>query len=213
MADENPQTAPPTPPVPAPAGSPPATASQPGAKKPEVEPDRAHMPWTEEFDKPKWTLPPWQPVVVALVIVAIVAGIVAFLTRSRPPASGGIDDVVAVSVAPGDNVLVAINVSLHNTTEKPLWIHTLHATLNTAKGDFSDNAASAVDFDRYYQGFPDLKQHALEPLKTETKIPPGGQASGTMIFGFPVTKDEFDQRKSITITVQPYDAPAVVLTK
>jgi hypothetical protein len=203
MPDSNTPATPLTPPPPA----------RPAVKKPEAEPDRAHMPWTEEFDKPKWTLPPWQPVAVALVIVAVIAAIIAYGTRSRPPASGSIGDVVAVTVPPGDNVLVAINVNLRNTTEKPLWIHTLRATVKTAKGDFSDDAANAVDFDRYYQGFPDLKQHALEPLKTEAKIPPGSEASGTMIFNFPVTKEEFDQRQSLTVIVQPYDRPAVVLKK
>lgn len=202
MAENNAQTTPASP------GSPFAPKN-----KPAVEPDRAHMPMGEEFDKAKWTLPPWQPVAVALGIVAIIVVGLMFATKAKPPASGGIGDVVAVTAPPGDNVLVAINVNLHNTTEKSLWIHTLKATVKTDKGEFTDEAANAVDYDRYYQGFPDLKQHALEPLKTETKIQPGTEARGTVIFGFPVTKDDFDKRKSITVTVQPYDRPPVVLTK
>lgn len=175
--------------------------------------DRAHVPMGEEFDKPKWTLPPWQPVVVALVIVGVVLAVVAWIARAKPPASGSIGDVVAVTVPPGDNVLVAINISVHNTSEKPLWIHTMKAQIKTDKGEFSDDAASFVDFDRYFQAFPDLKQHAQDPLKPETKIPPATDAGGTIIVSFPVPKDEFDKKQSLTVTVQPYDRPAVLLKK
>ena len=51
------------------------------------------------------------------------------------------------------------------------------------------------------------------PQMNEAKIAPGGRQAGTMVFSFPVTKDQFDKRKSLTITIQPYDQKAVVLTK
>ncbi len=175
--------------------------------------DRAHMPMGEDFDKPRWTLPPWQPVVIALVVVGIIVGILSWLIRAKPPASGAVGDVIAVTAPPGDNVLVAINVTLHNTSDKPLWIHTIKAQIATDKGDFSDEAASFVDFQRYFDAFPDLKSHAQEPLKPDTKMAPGTDAGGTFIVSFPVPKDEFDKRKSLTVTIQPYDRPPVILKK
>jgi hypothetical protein len=43
---------------------------------------------------------------------------------------------------------------------------------------------------------------------------PGTQQKGTIIVSFPVAKDAFDKRKSISVTIQPYDQPLpIVLTK
>jgi hypothetical protein len=185
---------------------------KPAAKKDAEDYDRAHVPITEEFDKAKWTLPPWQPVVLALVIVGVIVGILAFVTRAKPQGRATIDNINAVQIA-GDNIMVAINVTLNNAGQKPLWIHDIKAQLKTDKGDFSDEAAPAVDVERYYQAFPDLKQNTLPALLPEAKIAPGRQQQGTVVFSFPVSKDQFDHRKSLTVTIQPYDQKAVVLTK
>jgi hypothetical protein len=184
------------------------------AKQPEEPADLAHMPMSEEFDKAKWTLPPWQPVAVALAIVAVVVAVFSFSTRAKPPGTGGIQNVAAVPIGNGDNVLVAVTLTLSNTSQKPLWIHDIKGQLKTDKGEWTDDSATAVDSERYFQAFPDLKQNAGAIMKPEDKIAPGGQQQGTVVFSFPVTKDQFDQRKSISVSVQPYDQPrAVVLTK
>ena len=87
-------------------------------------------------------------------------------------------------------------------------------TIKTDSGEFSDEAASALDFDRFFQAFPTLKEHALTAIPPETKIPPGGQAQGTVVVRFPVTQDGFDKRKSLSVVIQPYDQPLpVVLTR
>ncbi|MFI5111428.1 MAG: hypothetical protein ACHP9S_01275 [Terriglobales bacterium] len=175
--------------------------------------DRAHVPMGEEFDKAKWTLPPWQPVVIALVVVGIVVAIFSWVTKAKPQGKATIDNINVIQLQGGDNVLVAINVTLNNTGKKPLWIHDIKAQVTTDKGDFSDEATPAVDVERYYQAFPDLKQNTLPALLPEAKILPGGQQAGTMVFSFPVSKEQFDKRKSLTVTIQPYDQKAVVLTK
>ena len=185
---------------------------KPVPKKDAADYDRAHVPMEEEFDKAKWTLPPWQPVVVALVIVGVVVAILAFVTRAKPQGRATIDNLNAVQIQ-GDNVMVAVNVTLNNAGQKPLWIHDIKAQLKTDKGEFTDEAAPAVDAERYYQAFPDLKQNTLPALLPEAKIAPGGQQQGTVVFSFPVTKDQFDHRKSLTVTIQPYDQKPVVLTK
>ena len=192
-------------------------AAQPAAVQPQIKKDaddydRAHVPITEEFDKAKWTLPPWQPVAVALVIVAVVVGILSFVTKVKPQGKASIDNINAVQVT-AESVLVAVNATLQNTGEKPLWIHDIKAQVKTDKGDFTDDSAPAVDAERYYQAFPDLKQNTLPPLLPEAKIAAGAQQQGTMVFSFPVNKDTFDKRKSLTLTIQPYDQKPVVLTK
>jgi hypothetical protein len=103
---------------------------------------------------------------------------------------------------------------LRNTADKPLWIHTLKARLTTADNQtFDDDAASAVDLDRYFQAFPALKESSEPPLSPETKLLAGAEQRGTIIVGFKVAKDAFDQRKSLTVTIQPYDQVLPVVLK
>ena len=110
--------------------------------------------------------------------------------------------------------MVAVNVTVHNSGEKTLWIHDLKAKIVTDGGEFTDEAASAVDFDRYFQAFPVLKEHALSAIPPETKIPPGSQTQGTIVVSFPVTQNVFDKRKSFSVVIQPYDQPLpLVLTR
>ncbi len=208
MPDPNPQPTARTPDSPHPAPA----QQQPAVKKNPEDYDRAHVPMAEEFDKAKWTLPPWQPVAVALAIVAVVVGILSFATKVKPQGKATIDNINAVQIQ-GDSVLVAVNATLQNTGQKPLWIHDIKAQVKTEKGDFTDESAPDVDAQRYYQAFPDLKQNTLPALLPEAKIAPGAQQQGTMVFSFPVSKDIFDKRKSLTLTIQPYDQKPVVLTK
>jgi len=110
--------------------------------------------------------------------------------------------------------MVAVNITIHNSGEKPLWVHDIKARIITDAGELTDEAASAIDFTRYFQAFPALKEHAIDAIPPETKIPIGGQAQGTIVVSFPVTKEDFDKRKSLSVAIQPYDQPLpVVLTR
>ena len=168
----------------------------------------------EEFGTGRRNLPPAGIVLICLAVVALIVGIFAFKGRPKPQGAGSIDFVAAAEV-PGQNmILTAITFTLRNTTDKPLWIHTLKARLTTADDKtFDDDAASAVDLDRYFQAFPALKESSEPPLSPETKLLARTEQKGTLIVGFKVTKEAFDQRKSLTVTIQPYDQPLPVVLK
>jgi hypothetical protein len=168
----------------------------------------------EEFGTAKKNLPPAKIIAIGVGVVVVVAIILALAQRPQSATTGSIDDVVSVEVPDQNMVMVAINVSFQNNGVKPYWIHTINAGLDTTSGSFSDDAASPADFDRYFQAFPALKQHALAPLEREAKINPGGRTAGTIIVTFPVTPEAFANRKSLKVTIQPYDQPVpLVLTK
>jgi hypothetical protein len=191
-----------TPPTPPPTRTRPVTAAESGV--PTI---------GEEFDSAKRTLPPAKIVLIGVVAVTIVLGIVSLLQRPQSPGTGSIDDIAGVETA-DKSVLVAITFTMTNQQQKSMWIHTMGAKLKTDAGEFSDDAASPVDFARYFQAFPELKKHSLDPMTVETKIPPGQTARGTIIVSFPVNQAAFEQRKSLSVVIQPYDMPApVVLTK
>jgi len=192
--------------------NPPAPSAQPGAAPP-APPQPYDIPTLgEEFDRPKWTLPPVQVVVIALAGVAIVVAIVMYLARYKPVSAGSLDYVTSVELSDHNSVMAVINVTVRNISQKSLWIHEVTAGVDTDKGKFSDDAASAVDFDRYFQAYPALKEHALPALMPEMKIAPGGELKGTVIVSFPVNEDTFNKRKSLSVTVLPYDQRPLVLT-
>jgi hypothetical protein len=168
----------------------------------------------DEFGTAKRNLPPAGILLICIAAVAVIVGIFAFKERQKPQGAGSIDFVSAAEV-PGQNmILAAITLTLRNTADKPLWIHTLQAQLTTADGrTFDDKAASAVDLDRYFQEFPALKESSEPPLSPETKLLAGAEQRGTIIVGFKVTREVFDQRKSLTVTIQPYDQVLPVVLK
>lgn len=168
----------------------------------------------EEFGTAKRNLPPAKVVAIVLGVAAVLLGIFAFVTRAKPQGAGSIDNIAAVEIPDQHAVMVAVNITIHNSGEKPLWVHDIKAKIATDAGELTDEAASAIDFDRYFQAFPALKEHAIAAIPPETKIPVGGQAQGMIVVSFPVTKDDFDKRKSLSVAIQPYDQPLpVVLTR
>jgi hypothetical protein len=168
----------------------------------------------EEFGTAKRNLPPAGIVLICIAAVAIILGIFAFTERPKPQGAGSIDFVTAADVPGQAMILAAITVTLRNSGRRPLWIHTLKAQLTTADDKvFDDEAASPVDLGRYYQAFPALKESAEPPLAPETKLLAGGEQKGTIIVGFKVSKAAFDQRKLLTVSIQPYDQVLPVVLK
>src|SRR5208337_1846855 len=162
--------------------------NKPPQKKPEY--DAGHVPITEEFDSAKRTLPPAAPVAIALVVVAIVVGIIAFLFRSKPAAQGVIDAVYFSEPAGRTHGIVLMQVTVRNVSDKTLYIKAITANLKTEQ-ELSDNAASPGDYERYFMAYPDLKEHSMQPLVVETKIAPGAEQKGSVLVSFPVTKEQF----------------------
>jgi hypothetical protein len=173
--------------------------------------DAGHVPITEEFDTAERTLPAFAPVAIALVVVAIAVGVIAFVFRAKPVAQGGIDAVYVSQPANMTNSMVLLQVTLRNVVDKTLYIKTITANLKTDQGDLSDDAAAPSDYDRYFMAYPGLKEHSTEPLRVEMKIAPGAEQKGAVLVSFPVTKQQFDARKDLNVTIEPYDQRAIVL--
>jgi len=182
-------------------------------KSTQPSPDAGHIPITEEMDSAKWTLPPILPVVIVLVVLAAIVGGGAYLLRPKPGASGAITGVYAAESPDKSSTMVLIEVSVSNIGNKPMWVREITAQLKTDEKELTDEAASPVDFARYFQAFPALAQHQSAPLKPETKIAPGGQAEGMVLVSFPVSKDAFDKRKSLTVTLENYDRRPMVIAE
>ena len=179
--------------------------------KPSVDFDAGHVPITEEFDSAKRTLPPVAPLAVALIVVLVFILGVAYIFRSKPVAQGQIDRAFAMQQENNAYSMVMMQVTLHNIGDKTLYIKEIKASIVTDQGESTDDAASAVDYGRYLQAFPDLQMYASDPLKVETKIAPGGEAKGSVLVAFPITKEQFYARKDLSVSVIPYDQKTIVL--
>ena len=167
----------------------------------------------EEYGTARKNLPPARILAICLAIVAIVVLAYSLTHRAHALSSGTIDNVVAVPVQGQDMVMVAVNVSLQNNSDKPSRIHTIQVAVDTPSGKFTDDASPGVDATRYFQAFPALKQNFQDFLETETLLNARSKVSGTIVVSYPITLDAFNARKSLTVTIASYDEVPVVITK
>ena len=189
-----------------------APESGPGTGTPSSTPQN-DFDIAEEYGTARKNLPPAGILVICIAVVGVIVAVYALSHRAHPLSWGSIDDVVSVPVPAQNMVMVAINISVQNNAQKPSWIHTITAALDTDGKTYTDDASPAVDVQRYFQAFPDLKQHALDILTPETRLNPGQKVSGTVVVSFPVTADAFNTRKSLSVTVAPYDEVPLVMKK
>ena len=193
--------------------SPSSTPPPPAPEPPSTPNEQSDFNIGEEYGTARKSLPPAGIVAICLVVVVAIAALWALTHRAHAQATGSIDDVVSVPIPGEDMVMVALNVSIQNGGEKPSWIHTIQVTTEAGGNTFTDDAAPAVDVQRYFQAFPDLKQHALNVLTTEARMNPGSKVAGTIVVSFPVKAEAFAARKSLTVTITPYDELPLVLKK
>jgi hypothetical protein len=168
----------------------------------------------EEYGTAKKNLPPAKIVLIAIGAVLIVVLIASFVKRAKPQAAGSLDNVAAVEIPDQNSTMVALTFTLRNSSDKILYVHTVESTLKAPGGDSTADAVSAIDFPRYYQAFPALKNGSQPALPPETKIQPGEAVTRTVIVAFPVTLDAFNRRQSVSVVIWPYDQTVpVILTK
>jgi hypothetical protein len=198
MADQTPTPPPATPPQPPPPPVPAGPTINIG----------------EEYGTAKKNLPPAKIVLIAVGAVVVVVLIASFLKRAKPQGSGSLDNVVAVEIPDQNSTMVALTFTLHNGSDKALYVRELQAKVTTASGENTADAVSSVDFDRYFQAFPALKQGAQPALAPEVRLEVGKTVNRTIIVVFPVALQAFQQRKSVSAVIWPYNYTVpIVLTK
>lgn len=194
-----------TPPPPSPTPPPPAPPAVPSGPTINI---------GEEYGTAKKNLPPAKIVLIAVAGVLVVVAIASFLKRAKPQASGTLDNVVAVEVPSQTTTMVALTFTLHNTSDKALYVRSLEAKVATPTGENTADAVSAIDFERYFQAFPALKNGAQPSLAPETRMEVDQSVTRTIIVAFPMSLDAFNQRKSVSVVVWPYNYTVpVVMTK
>jgi hypothetical protein len=194
--------------------TPPAAAPTPSSPETPAAPAGPTINIGEEYGTAKKNLPPARIVLIAVGAVLVVVLIASFLKRAKPQGSGSLDSVIAVEIPGQSSTMVALTFKLHNGSEKALYIRELQSSLKTSTGDATADAVSAVDFERYFQAFPDLKNGAQPPLSPEVRLEPGDTINRTIIVAFQKPLAEFNQRQAVSVVVWPYNETVpIVLTK
>src|SRR5947208_810130 len=159
MADETPNAPPAVPP----ARTPPPSPTVPQDAAPSASPASPTGPTInigEEYGTAKKNLPPTKIVLIAIGAVVVVVLIASFLKRAKPQGSGSLDNVVAVEIPGQNSTMVALTFTLHNGSDKALYVRELQGKVTTSSGESTADAVSSVDFERYFQAFPALKEGA-----------------------------------------------------
>jgi hypothetical protein len=190
------------------------TTPPPGVPEPPKKPTGPTINIGEEFGTAKKNLPPGKILVIAIIVLGIVVAFISFLRRAKPQATGTLDNVVAVEIPGQNSTMAALTFTVHNTSGKMLYVHTLQGSIKAPSGDAMGDAVSAVDFNRYFQAFPALQNGARPPLSPEASIQPGETTSRTIIVVFPMSLESFNNRQVLAVVIWPYNETVpIVLSK
>lgn len=174
--------------------------------------DAGHVPMTEEMDSPSRSLPPLVPVLIAAIVVGAIVFFIARSNRPVTPASGSITKTFAVEQNTKDRVLVGVEVHLKNGSDKTIYVRDVTVQVTPATGEpIKDNPAPGSEVPRYYQAYPALKQSNAEWIGDNTKLMPGEERDGLFLVGYTLTKEQWDQRKGLEVTINLYDQKPLIL--
>jgi len=155
--------------------------------------------------------------IVATVVVTIAIAIYVISGEKPPVATAQIGEIWAhpmhevtpafdasgssISQDTFDQVLVFTHVRLHNQTKGPLFLHQILTNVTLKDGSVdSSYAATASQYLRTFQAYPDLKPWFNKPIDTELTIDAGQTVEGTFVSSFRMAKEQWDARKALDFT-------------
>ena len=169
-------------------------------------------------------------VLIALILSSLIVLIWVRFGRKTPVATGEIAKLsiypVQARIAGGaagmagqegqdeiiNQLLVFAHVRLHNPNKAPITITDDEGIVTTPDGSQQRNiGASTSDFDKVFQAYPQLAPLRMDPLRRGMQIQPGESVDGLVVFSFPISRDDWDKRKSMQVTVSFNGAKDVVL--
>jgi len=168
------------------------------------------------------------PAIIAIAVLAVITLVVAHYYNPVPPVAADITltqptyllpehivfnshSIVVGHVDPSeDDIYVVANVRVVNRIKVPLHLNDITVVLTAPDGtQTTADAANKKDLPNLYVTFPALKPHVSDPILRGTVLQPGGEASGMVLFTFPITKDVWDNRKSAAISFDFVDQTPV----
>jgi hypothetical protein len=158
----------------------------------------------------------WLKIALATVIVLLIIGAFVYFSETPPVASGEVVHLTAYpihrvshAIPEGskaakaeqtfDEMIVIADVRIRNLRPGPLFLSDMAALLSLPGEEHRSLAANANDFNRVFVAYPQLVAMKEQPLLRDTTIAEGESAEGQLIFHYPITKDQWDLRRSLDI--------------
>ena len=155
-------------------------------------------------------------VIVLIAAVIVVVTIAAYVyIDEKPPALTG--QIVKLDVTPihtemrvgagaqgvqggldtYDQLLITAEVQVHNQAKYPVYLHDMWSNLTTSSGDQQRSlAANKIDFQSVFVAYPQMASLQQQPLLRDITLQPGQSTEGLIVFHYPITKDQWDSRRS-----------------
>ena len=149
--------------------------------------------------------------VIAAVLVSIAILLYVKLGEKPMPATGDVTNVVAhmmhrqtaafdaagaaMSQDSFDQMLVFAHVKLQNKSKDPLFLHQIMANVTLNDGIHTSYVAVPSDYERAFQGYPELAPLHGKPLPVEIALEPGQSIEGDILSSFRMSKADWDARK------------------
>jgi hypothetical protein len=163
--------------------------------------------------------PVFAAVAAAVIVIAIIGAYVWFNTK--PPVHAGqlvsitaypIHRELSTGAAVGglagakdiyDEEIVIASVHIKSQTQMPLFLHDMWADVTLADGTTERcTAAGTKDFHNVFVAYPDLASKQTTPILRDTTMTPGQGLDGQIIFHYPISAQQWDQRKDFKVYVQ-----------
>ena len=112
-----------------------------------------------------------------------------------------------------NQMLVFAHVRLTNPNKTPITIVDDWAVITMPDGETQRSlGASQVAFDKVFQAYPQLAPMRMDPLRRDAQIQPGQSVDGLVVFSYQLSRDQWDKRKSMQVTISFNGAKDVTLT-
>ena len=170
-------------------------------------------------------------VLLALVISSLVVLVWVRFGRKTPVATGEIARVAIYPVqakitggAAGNageqgqdeiinQLLVFAHVRLNNPNKAPITVVDDWAVITMPDGNTERSlGASQVAFDKVFQAYPQLAPLRMDPLRRDAQIQPGQSMDGLVVFSYQLSKEQWEKRKSMQVTITFNGAKDVTLS-
>jgi hypothetical protein len=170
-------------------------------------------------------------VVIALIISSLVVLAWVRFERKTPVATGEVARIAIYPVqakitggAAGsagmqgqdeiiNQLLVFAHVRLNNPNTTPITVVDNWAVITMPDGETQRSlGASQVAFDKVFQAYPQLAPMRMDPLRRDAQIPPGQSMDGLVVFSYQLSKEQWDKRKSMQVTITFNGAKDVTLS-
>jgi hypothetical protein len=170
----------------------------------------------EQVDPPHPLEAVIRPAIIGFVVAALLIGIYLYANRTVPIFTGSVTKVTAqplpiqrtneegtdLQIAVNDQLLVFTQLHIQNLSDKTLTIQEISAILQgNGVPPRRSVAAAKIDFDKVFQMFPQFAGLKADPLLNDTKIAPHQSVDGLVIFDYPITPQQWDLRRGLTVAV------------